>query len=142
MPVTQNIAPVTISFSNTSQGDGLSYLWNFGDGGTSTDANPTHTFQAGAWEVTLTVTNENGTDVSSAVIVATQPQTITGPTGEELPSGFSANDGPPPGFTPGGNNGTQTETNTGNQNTNNTGQQTMTGPPPGVVTGGAGGFNP
>ena len=46
MPVTQNIAPVTISFSNTSQGDGLSYLWNFGDGGTSTDANPTHTFQA------------------------------------------------------------------------------------------------
>ena len=96
MPVTQNIAPVTISFSNTSQGDGLSYLWNFGDGGTSTDANPTHTFQAGAWEVTLTVTNENGTDVSSAVIVATMPtqqQSMQDP-----PPGFSANDGPPPGF--------------------------------------------
>lgn len=73
MSVTQNIAPLTISFSNTSQGDNLSYLWNFGDGGTSTTPNPTHTFQAGTWEVTLTVTNNNGTDVSSAVIVATSP---------------------------------------------------------------------
>tara|TARA_B100000029_G_scaffold465556_1_gene500296 strand:- start:372 stop:833 length:462 start_codon:yes stop_codon:yes gene_type:complete len=76
--VTQNIAPVTISFSNTSQGDNLTYLWSFGDGSTSAEANPTHTFQAGAWEVTLTVTNENGTDTSSAVIVATQPVVETG----------------------------------------------------------------
>ena len=73
MPVTQNTAPVTISFTDTSSGDGLSYLWNFGDGGTSTQRNPSHTFQAGAWEVTLTVTNANGTDTSSTVIVATAP---------------------------------------------------------------------
>ena len=52
MPVTQNIAPVTINFTDTSSGDSLSYLWNFGDGGTSTQANPTHTFLAGVWEVT------------------------------------------------------------------------------------------
>lgn len=71
MPVIQNVAPLTISFTNTSQGDNLSYLWNFGDGGTTTTSNPTHTFQAGTWEVTLTVTNDNGTDVSSAVVVAT-----------------------------------------------------------------------
>jgi PKD repeat protein len=70
--ITQNVAPVTISFTNTSSGDELIYLWNFGDGQTSTQANPTHTFQAGVWEVTLTVTNDNGDDQSSAVIVATE----------------------------------------------------------------------
>ena len=69
--ITQNVAPVTISFTNTSSGDELIYLWNFGDGQTSTLSNPTHTFQAGVWEVTLTVTNDNGDDQSSAVIVAT-----------------------------------------------------------------------
>jgi len=70
--ITQNVAPVTISFTNTSSGDELLYLWNFGDGQTSTLANPTHTFQAGVWEVTLTVTNDNGQDQTSAVIVATE----------------------------------------------------------------------
>ena len=69
MPVTQNVAPVTISFNNTSQGDGLTYTWNFGDGQSSTQANPTHTFQAGVWEVTLTVTNDNGTDIASTTVV-------------------------------------------------------------------------
>jgi PKD repeat protein len=70
--ITQNIAPVTISFTNTSSGDGLTYHWNFGDGGSSALPNPQHTFQAGVWEVTLTVTNDNGDDQSSAVIVATE----------------------------------------------------------------------
>ena len=67
---TMNTAPLTISFTNTSSGDNLSYNWNFGDGQTSTLQNPTHTFQAGAWEVTLTVTNENGSDTTSSTIVA------------------------------------------------------------------------
>ena len=71
--ITQNIAPVTISFTNTSSGDELTYHWNFGDGGSSASPNPTHTFQAGVWEVTLTVTNDNGEDQSSAVIVASAP---------------------------------------------------------------------
>ena len=71
MPITQNIAPVTVSFTDTSSGDELSYLWNFGDGSTSTQRNPSHTFQAGVWEVILTVTNESDqTDQSSTVIVA------------------------------------------------------------------------
>ena len=70
--ITQNVAPVTISFTNTSSGDGLTYLWNFGDGGTSNLRNPSHTFRAGVWEVTLTVTNDNGQDQTSAVIVATE----------------------------------------------------------------------
>jgi PKD repeat protein len=39
-------APVTVSFSNTSTG-GTSYLWDLGDGSTSTATSPTHTYAAG-----------------------------------------------------------------------------------------------
>ena len=108
--ITQNIAPVTISFTNTSSGDELTYHWNFGDGGSSASPNPTHTFQAGVWEVTLTVTNDNGEDQSSAVIVASAPMNGSG----DPPPGWSAGDGPPPGFNGGNQNG-------GNQNGGNGG---------------------
>jgi PKD repeat protein len=83
MPVTQNVAPVTINFNNTSQGDGLSYFWSFGDGQSSQQANPSHTFQAGVWEVSLTVTNSNGTDTSSTVIVATEVPASGGGNGNQ-----------------------------------------------------------
>ena len=100
--ITQNIAPVTINFTDTSSGDGLTYLWNFGDGGTSNLRNPSHTFRAGVWEVTLTVTNDNGQDQTSAVIVATEIAASGGGNGnqqqQDPPSGWSAGDGPPPGW--------------------------------------------
>jgi|TARA_B100000959_G_C14579397_1_gene459315 PKD repeat protein len=107
--ITQNIAPVTINFTDTSSGDGLTYLWNFGDGGTSNLRNPSHTFQAGVWEVTLTVTNDNGQDQTSAVIVATEMAASGGGYGQQQqqqqdqqqqnpPAGWSAGDGPPPQF--------------------------------------------
>ena len=99
---TQNTAPVTISFTDTSSGDELTYLWNFGDGGTSNLRNPNHTFQAGVWEVLLTVTNDNGQDQTSTVIVATEVPAGgedggNGGSGDP-PPGWSAGDGPPPGF--------------------------------------------
>ena len=54
--------PVTIVFTNTSSGTGtLSYLWNFGDGGTSTLQNPSHTYTIqGNFTVTLRVTSSTG----------------------------------------------------------------------------------
>ncbi|MEP7236951.1 MAG: PKD domain-containing protein [Ferruginibacter sp.] len=54
--------PVTINFTNTSTGAGtLSYNWNFGDGGTSTLVNPSHTYTtSGSFTVTLTVTSSTG----------------------------------------------------------------------------------
>lgn len=49
-----------INFNNTSVG-GVSYLWDFGDGNTSTAANPTYTYPVnGVYTVTLTVTDANG----------------------------------------------------------------------------------
>jgi len=67
---TMNYAPLTISFTNTSKGDGLKYNWDFGDGVTSVKPNPTHTFNEGAHTVTLTVTNANGSSTTTSQIVA------------------------------------------------------------------------
>lgn len=55
-------APVNIIFQNLSTGTGtLSYQWLFGDGGTSTLANPSHTYvAAGNYTVKLITTNSTG----------------------------------------------------------------------------------
>lgn len=53
---TENVVEFSSAASNTS-----TYLWDFGDGNTSTEENPTHTFTTnGTFEVTLTVSNECG----------------------------------------------------------------------------------
>ena len=45
------------------------YNWNFGDGGTSNNANPTHIYaQGGTYTVSLTVINDCGTDVHTMVL--------------------------------------------------------------------------
>ena len=51
-----------VHFTNTSSGPGtLSYLWNFGDGTTSTLANPSHVYPSkGLYTVSLTVTSSDG----------------------------------------------------------------------------------
>jgi len=47
------VAPFTVNFQNTST-NATSYTWNFGDGGTSTDASPSHTYTVdGLYTVTL-----------------------------------------------------------------------------------------
>ncbi len=48
--------PLTVQFSNTSVGGNGAYQWNFGDGGTSTLADPVHTYPApGYYNVSLTI---------------------------------------------------------------------------------------
>lgn len=63
-------APLTIEFSSHGSYDpnatALAYHWDFGDGHTSTEANPTHTFtEEGIYDVQLVVTNAGGDGVSS-----------------------------------------------------------------------------
>lgn len=59
----------TAVFTNTSTGTDLTYSWDFGDGNSSTDANPTHSYAAvGSYTVTLTVSNGLGSDVATAVV--------------------------------------------------------------------------
>ncbi len=67
------VPPVSISFTNTSTGPGvLSYLWNFGDGTTSTLPNPTHIYTSnGSYTTTLIVNSTAGcsSSVSGSPIV-------------------------------------------------------------------------
>ncbi|MEV4639524.1 ThuA domain-containing protein [Actinoplanes sp. NPDC049548] len=52
--------PLAIAFSGSRSG-GVSYRWEFGDGGTSTEANPRHTYaRTGTYTAKLTVTYADG----------------------------------------------------------------------------------
>ena len=58
--VRSGFAPLTVKFSDDSK-MATSWAWDFGDGGTSTEKNPTHTFATvGKYTVKLTATNEIG----------------------------------------------------------------------------------
>ncbi len=61
---TKGCTPVTINFQNLSTGNGLSYKWTFGNGNTSTLANPQAIYyQPGKYEVQLEITDaSNKTD--------------------------------------------------------------------------------
>jgi PKD repeat protein len=49
------------SFTNTSSGGATTYLWDFGDGNTSNDVNPLHSYTySGIFTVTLIAINGNG----------------------------------------------------------------------------------
>ncbi len=57
-----NQIDLSLIFTNLSEG-GDSYFWEFGDGGTSTQENPTYTYeQDGEYEVSLDVSNDCGVD--------------------------------------------------------------------------------
>lgn len=71
MPISGE-APLTVSFSNQSTGTGaLSYNWNFDDGRTSTDVNPTHTYrQPGTYLARLTVTDSAAPSQPDSITLA------------------------------------------------------------------------
>jgi serine protease len=60
--------PLVVQFTDTSTGHVTSRLWNFGDGSTSTQQNPTHTYtyrNTPDYTVSLTVTGLGGTDTET-----------------------------------------------------------------------------
>jgi PKD repeat protein len=70
-------APLVVRFTNQSGGQIDAHQWNFGDGSTSGELNPTHTFNnPGTYNVTLQVTGPGGTSNVSRQITV---QSITAP---------------------------------------------------------------
>jgi PKD repeat protein len=70
---TMGAAPFEVQFIDSSAGEVSEWLWDFGDGQTSADQNPTHIFEdIGDYTVSLTVTNNYGSDtvVESSYIQA------------------------------------------------------------------------
>lgn len=73
-----------IQFTNTTPDAGLTYLWDFGDGSTSVQANPLKAYaSSGNYTVTLTASNGTCAGTSSVLIAAS-----------------AVNDGPVAGFIP------------------------------------------
>ncbi|MEM6377472.1 MAG: PKD domain-containing protein [Bacteroidota bacterium] len=69
---------LTVVFNNTST-DGTSFSWAFGDGKTSTEENPTHTYaNGGTYTVTLTATNSEGSNEASQSVTVTDPYKKSG----------------------------------------------------------------
>lgn len=64
------ITPQQVLFNDASVGTVTSYLWEFGDGTTSTVSDPLHTYAAaGSFPVSLTVSNAGGSDTATQVVV-------------------------------------------------------------------------
>ncbi len=58
--------PLTVYFADTSAEAPTAWAWTFGDGATSTEQNPSHTYTSGgAFTVSLAVTNAGGADTKT-----------------------------------------------------------------------------
>jgi len=62
--------PLEVKFTNYTIG-GTSFIWEFGDGGRSTDRNPTYTFEnPGEYTVVLTAPGPDGQDAVSSQVIS------------------------------------------------------------------------
>jgi len=75
-------APLNVAFTDLSSGAVTSWSWDFGDGATSTLQNPSHSYAAGTYSVSLTATGASGSDSLTRVnlIVVTDVPQPTGMT--------------------------------------------------------------
>ncbi|HXV14459.1 MAG TPA: PKD domain-containing protein [Candidatus Krumholzibacteria bacterium] len=67
---TTGIFPMDVQFESSATGGcpEYTYAWNFGDGTTSTEANPSHTYaQMGTYSPSLTITDAKGNSALAAV---------------------------------------------------------------------------
>ncbi|MCK9320171.1 FISUMP domain-containing protein, partial [Methanoculleus sp.] len=103
-PQTAPIAGFTVSSTSTTTGSNISFTdtstntptiwaWDFGDGSSSTQQNPSHAFStAGTYMVTLTVSNENGSNTASKSITVTNSGSVSTDTAGTFTDSRDGND--------------------------------------------------
>jgi PKD repeat protein len=65
---------LNVTFVDRSTGSPTNWSWDFGDGATSTQQNPSHTYaKAGSYTVTLTASNAAGSSRTSKLVTVTTP---------------------------------------------------------------------
>ena len=86
---TSGAAPLTVQFTNATTGSVTSWSWSFGDGGTSAEQNPSHTYNStGIYTVSLTATGPGGSNTKTrtsyvTVTAPSQPvQPVAAPTAD------------------------------------------------------------
>ena len=85
-PLSTSIVNPIVNFNNSSS-FASDYIWNFGDGDTSTAENPSHTYQdTGTYRIWLVGTSGNGCIDSSQLLVSIEPFFEI-----EIPNAFSPN---------------------------------------------------
>ena len=63
--VTAGCEPLVVNFTDTSSGIPSGWNWSFGDGNTSTEQNPSHTYYASTYNVTLNASNICGSNTTT-----------------------------------------------------------------------------
>lgn len=76
---TRGEAPFTVNFdASQSRGNAVSYVWDFGDGNSSTSATPSHTYSTpGNYSVRLTVTDGTNLVYKEQLISVTEPLVLS-----------------------------------------------------------------
>ena len=97
--VTSGNAPLAVQFTDESTGNVTAWLWNFGDGTTSTEQNPIYTYTAvGNYTVSLAVTRAGASDTETK----TDYITVTSPSTTWYDTLLNTAEGKPGYLTPGG----------------------------------------
>ncbi len=72
------VAPLEVQFTGSKSTDDdkvTGYAWNFKDGATAINANPSHTFtETGSYEVELTVTDKEGLSAKKTVLITVEAE--------------------------------------------------------------------
>lgn len=80
---TYDIEENVVTFTNNTGNSATTYLWEFGDGTTSTEINPVHVFEPGVYNVKLTAWNECAVD-SIYISLTVEPTATENPLLENI----------------------------------------------------------
>ncbi len=84
---TSGLEPLTVRFTDTTINFPTAWQWTFGDGTSSSEQNPSHTYQgSGTYTVVLTATNSQGSGTKTLQDVISVTGLTTAPTATPVPT--------------------------------------------------------